>query len=90
MADLSQLTREMRRDAAALPTGELRTEIEIGIHVLDVLLDYFESLRPCAGNLPEAVRAAGDVIETALRAALYVSELARRPAPAARVQVSPN
>ncbi len=91
MTYLSHLVREIRRDAAALPTGELRTEIGISIHVLEAFLDHYASIRPGAGA-HEAVEAAGDVMDAALRTALYVRELTRRPAErvVARVHLSPN
>jgi hypothetical protein len=92
MTNLGQIIREIQRDAAALPTGALRTEIQISLDVLDVVIAHFYSIRPGAGNLPELIGATSDVMIAVLTTALYVRELTTRPAPraVARVRFSRN
>ena len=81
MTYLGEVVREIRRDAAALPTGELRTEIGISLDVLDAVIGHLQGIRPGAGNLEATIDATGDVISAALTVALYVRELSTRPAP---------
>lgn len=91
MTYLGQVVREIRRDAAALPTGELKTEIEINLMVLDTVLDHLQTIRPGAGNLEATINATSDVMSAALTVALYVRELTTRPARRfASVRISPN
>jgi hypothetical protein len=80
MTNLGQIIRDIQRDAAALPTDQLRTEIEISLHVQDAVIDHFRSIRPGAGNLEELIGATSDVIIAVLTTALYVRELTTRPA----------
>ena len=80
MSDLGQIIRETQREAAALPTGKLRTEIEINLKVQDAAIRQYNSIRPGAGNLEDMIVATGTVIVSALTTALYVAELATRPA----------
>jgi hypothetical protein len=92
MTDLGQIIREIRHDAAALPTGELRTEIQVSLDVLDAVIACFYSIRPGAGNLQELISTTSDAMIVALTTALYVRELATRPAErvVARVSFSRN
>jgi hypothetical protein len=80
MSDLGQIIRETQREAAALPTGKLRTEIEINLKVQDAAIRHYNSIRPGAGNLEDMIVATGTVIVSVLTTALYVAELATRPA----------
>jgi hypothetical protein len=92
MTNLGQIIREMQRDAAALSTDQLRTEIQISLDVLDAVIAHFYSIRPSAGNLPELISATTDVMIAVLTTALYVRELTTRPArrTVARVSFSRN
>jgi hypothetical protein len=91
MTYLGQIVREVQRDAAALPTGALRTEIQVSLDVLTAVIDHLQSIRPGAGNLEETIGAAGDVMSAALTTALYVRELTSRPPERfARVRLSFN
>ncbi len=91
MRYLGQVVRHIRRDAAALPTGELRTEIEISLDVLDVVIGHLLSIRPGAGDLEATEDACADVLAAALTIALYVRELTTRPARRFMpVRISPN
>jgi hypothetical protein len=80
VSDLGQIIRETQREAAALPTGKLRTEIEINLKVQDAAIRQYNGIRPGAGNLEDMIVATGTVIVSALTTALYVAELATRPA----------
>jgi hypothetical protein len=89
MTQLSQLLAEIERDAADLPTGQLRAEIQVSLDVLTAFIDTFQNARPGAGSLEEMISATGDVVTAALVTALYVRELTTRPAPRfARVRLS--
>ncbi len=91
MNQLSHLLAEIQRDAADLPTGKLRTEIEVSLTVLTSFIDQFQSMRPGAVSLEEMIGVTGDVITAALVTALYVRELTTRPADRfARVRLSFN
>jgi hypothetical protein len=91
MNPLGELLGEIEREAAALPTGKLRTEIQVHLGVLAVLIDTLQDLRPEAAGLEEMDSAKGDVLATALVTALYVRELTTRPGPRfARVRLSFN
>jgi len=80
MSDLGQIIRETQREAAALPTGKLRTEIEINLKVQDAAIRQYNSIRPGAGDIEDMIVATGTVIVSVLTTALYVAELAARPA----------
>ncbi len=91
MNQLSHLLAEIQRDAADLPTGKLRTEIEVSLDVLTAFIDQFQNIWPGAVSLEEMIGATGDVITAALVTALYVRELTTRPADRfARVRLSFN
>jgi hypothetical protein len=91
MTYLGQVVRQIRRDAAALPTDDLRTEIEISLHVLDAVIGDLHSVRPGAGNMEATIDASADVMAAALTIALYVRELTTRPARRFMpVRLSPN
>ncbi len=80
MSSLGQIIRAIQHDAAALPTGELRDEIEISLDVLDAAISQFYSIRPGVRHVDERISATGDVMIATLTVALYVRELAARPA----------
>jgi hypothetical protein len=90
MPDLGMLIRQVRREAAALPTDELRREIEIGLAIQDAAIgQYLAVIRPGAG-VEEVMVATGTVLVSVLTTALYVRELTARPAPRAGVTFSSN
>ena len=80
MSSLGQIIRAIQHDAAALPTGELRDEIEVSLGVLDATISQFHSARPGIRGVDERISATGDVMIAVLTVALYVRELATRPA----------
>ena len=80
MSSLGQIITVIQRDAAALPTGELRDEIEVSLGVLDATISQFHRVRPGIRGVDERITATGDVMIAALTVALYVRELATRPA----------
>ena len=45
MSSLGQIIRAIQQDAAALPTGELRDEIEVSLGVLDATISQFHRVR---------------------------------------------
>jgi hypothetical protein len=81
VTNLGQVIREIQREAATLPTGALRTEIEVSLDVLDVVVNHLHSFRPGAGTVEELISATSDVMDAVLTIALYVRELTTRPAP---------
>ena len=90
MSDLGQIIRETQREAAALPTGKLRTEIEINLDVQDAAIDQYFGLRPGHGTVEDLIIANSAVIVSVLTTALYVQELTTRPAVHRAVVISPN
>jgi hypothetical protein len=81
VSNLGLIIREIQRDAAALPTGALRTEIEINLDVQDAAIRQFLAIGPGTGNINDLIVATGTVWISALTTALYVRELATRPVP---------
>ena len=90
MPSLGQIIREIQREAAALPTGALRDEIEINLEVQDAAIRQFTIIRPGAGTADDLIVATGTVLMSVLATALYVAELARRPVVQTRVTHSLN
>ena len=80
MSSLGQIIRAIQQDAAALPTSELRDEIEVSLGVLDATISQFHSIRPGVPHVDERITATGNVMVATLTVALYVKELATRPA----------
>jgi hypothetical protein len=80
VSSLGQIIRVIQRDAAALPTGELRDEIEISLEVLDATISQFHRARPGIRGVDERITATGNVMVATLTVALYVRELTTRPA----------
>jgi hypothetical protein len=77
--NLGYLIREIQRDAAALSTEELRSEIEINLEVQDAAIYQYFGIRPGYGTIDDLIAANSAAIVTALMTALYVRELANRP-----------
>ena len=80
MADLGQLIRDTRREAAALDTAALRQEIEMNLHVQDAAIcQFYDVTRPGGGNVEDLIVATSTVMISFVMTALYVRELAARP-----------
>lgn len=90
MPNLGQLIREIEREAAALPTDVLRTEIEINLEVQDAAICQYFSIRPGFGTVEDLIIANSTVMVSVLTTAIYVRELAARPVAPFTVAVSPN
>ena len=91
MADLGQIIRQTQREAAALPTDKLRHEIEINLEVQDAAIGQYFAIRPGQGTVEDLIIANSAVMVSALTTALYVRELASRPATTTlAVGISPN
>jgi hypothetical protein len=91
MAQLSQVITDIRHEAAAVPTGELRAHIQASLELLTEYIEQLQSIRPGAASLDESNGAANDVLYAALFTALYVQELTTRPVERfARVRLSFN
>ena len=78
--NLGQLIREIQRDAAALSTDALRHEIEINLEVQDAAIDQYFAIRPGHGTVEDLIIANSAAMVSVLITALYVRELASRPA----------
>jgi hypothetical protein len=90
MKQLSQVIREIQREAADLPTGDVRATIQASLELLTEYTEVLQGIRPDAASADKA-DAANDVLYTALFTALYIQELVTRPAPRfARVRLSVN
>ena len=90
MSSLGQIIRVIQRDAAALPTSELRDEIEVSLGVLDATISQFHRIRPGIRHVDERISATGNVMIATLTVALYVKELTARPADVTAVVTSFN
>jgi hypothetical protein len=90
VSSLGQIIRVIERDAAALPTGELRDEIEVSLGVLDATISQFYRARPGIRGVDERISATGNVMIATLTVALYVRELATRSADVTAVVTSLN
>jgi hypothetical protein len=88
--NLGQLVREIQREAAALPTAALRHEIEINLEVQDAAIDRYFAIRPGHGTVEDLIIANSAVMVSVLTTALYVAELATRPAPVTTIVTSLN
>lgn len=76
---LGQFMKETQRDAAELPTGQLRAEIQVGVDVLTEAIDHFRRICPGAASEEEMAAATENMMGAALVVSLYVQELTRRP-----------
>jgi hypothetical protein len=90
VSNLGLIIRDIQRDAAALPTAALRTEIEISLDVQDAAIRQFLAIRPGTANINDLIVATGTVWVSVLTTALYVAELAARPAEVTAVVTSLN
>ena len=78
MTPLGRVITEIQRDAADTPTQDLRSDIQVGLEVLDAAIVQLHALRPGA-DVIERISANAEVMETVITIALYVRELATRP-----------
>jgi hypothetical protein len=78
MMELSKFVAEMQREAAALPTGQLRVEIQVSLDILEDVMDHFRRISPEASE-EDMISAMENMMCTALVTVLYVRELSRRP-----------
>ena len=90
MPNLGQLIREIQREAAALSTDALRHEIEINLEVQDAAIDQYFAIRPGHGTVEDLIIANSAAMVSVLITALYVRELATRPAELTPVVTSLN
>src|SRR6266567_7087250 len=90
VSSLGQIIRAIQHDAAALPTSELRDEIEVSLEVLDAAISQLHRVRPGIRGVDERITATGDVMIATLTVALYVRELTTRPADVTTVSSSLN
>ena len=81
MPTLGQLIKQIQREAAALPTDELRREIEINLDVQDAAICQYQTIPPGGRTADDLIVATGTVIVSVLTTAIYVRELTTRPAP---------
>src|SRR5208283_1045878 len=65
--------------AAEIPTQDLRSDIQVGLDVLDAAISDLHALRPEADVIAR-ISATADFMETVITIALYVRELCKRPA----------
>jgi hypothetical protein len=80
VSSLGQIIRAIQHDAEALPTSELRDEIEISLGVLEATISQLHRARPGIRGVDERITATGNVMVATLTVALYVRELTTRPA----------
>jgi hypothetical protein len=91
MKSLSQIIREIQREAADLPTGDVRAHIQASLELLTEYTEVLQTVQPAAAGAGDKADAANDVLYTALFTALYLQELVTRPAERfARVRLSIN
>ena len=91
MIEVGQLMTEIQRDAAELPTGQLRSEIQVSLDVLAETIGQFHRIRPGAVSNQEMTAATENMMGAALVVSLYVRELTTRPISRyARVRLSRN
>ena len=77
---LGQIIREIQQTAAALPTDALRHEIEMNLDVQDAAIDLYYTIPPGGRTVEDLIIANSTVMISVLTTALYVRELATRPA----------
>ena len=80
MPTLGQIIREIQHAAAALPTDALRHEIELNLEVQDAAIDLYTAIPPGGRTVEDLIIANSTVMVSVLTTALYVRELATRPA----------
>ena len=79
MTNLDRVITVIQREAADIPTPDLRSDIQVGLDVLDAAISDLHGLRPGADVIAR-ISATADFMETAITIALYVRELCKRPA----------
>ena len=88
---LGQIIREIQHAAAALPTDALRHEIEMSLEVQDAAIDLYYTIAPGGRTVEDLIIANSTVMVSVLTTALYVRELATRPAvTSVAVVIPPN
>ncbi len=87
---LGQIIREIQHAAAALPTDALRHEIEMSLDVQDAAIDLYYTIPPGGRTVEDLIIANSTVMVSVLTTALYVRELATRPAVVSAVVISTN
>jgi hypothetical protein len=89
---LSRLLGQIQRDAAALPTGELKAQLQVHVELLSEYADSVLNMTPDAESNEEMISATDHLFLSALFTALYVRELTTRPVERhfARVRLSFN
>ncbi len=87
---LGRVITEIQRDAVGTSTPDLKSDIEVGLEVLDAAITELHALRPEA-DVMERINATSDFMQAVITIALYVRELATRPADQpVPVVISPN
>jgi hypothetical protein len=79
MPTLGQIIREIEREAASLPTADLRHEIELGLEVQDAAIYQYYAIPPGGRNVEDLIMTNSAVMVSLITTALYVRELASRP-----------
>ena len=79
MTNLDRVITVIQREAADIPTQDLRSDIQVGLDVLDAAISDLHALRPEADVIAR-ISATADFMETVITIALYVRELCKRPA----------
>lgn len=92
MNDLSQLVDQIKRDAAAMTTGELKAQLQVHVDLLSEYADTVQQIQPDAERTEEMISVTDCFFLSALFTALYVRELTTRPVQRefARVRISFN
>ena len=91
MPTLGQIIREIQREAAALPTDALRDKIEILLEVQDAAINRYYGNPPRGRTIDDLIDHNYAVMVSVLTTALYVRELATRPAvTSVAVIITPN
>jgi hypothetical protein len=70
---------EMRQEAAALPTRQLRAEIQVSLDVLEESMGRFQKIQSGTSCREEMTAAIDVMLCAALVTSLYVRELTTRP-----------
>jgi hypothetical protein len=91
MNQFRQLLAMIQEDAASLPRGELKKEIQVNLEILSEYLADIQKMRPDAA-MEDKISATDNLLVAALVTALYVRELTTRPMERefARVRISFN
>ena len=90
MPILGQIIREIEREAASLSTAVLREEIEINLEVQDAAIRQYHAVPPGGRNVEDLIMTNSAVMVSVLTTALYVRELATRPADVTAIVTSLN